>query len=149
MSALSNNNSVLLIVEDDIDDYLLLSEVITDEMGKVKINWVKDGEDCLDYLNHNDKYSSEVDSPTPDLIFLDLNLPIIGGMEVLDAMHGADELKKIPVIVFSTSNDRNDIINSYNKGANSYISKPNDYESYKDIAKMIHNYWFNYVKLPA
>lgn len=138
----------VLIAEDDIDDYLLLSEVITSELGKVKINWVKDGEDCLDYLFRKDKYANEP-VHLPNLIFLDLNMPIKNGMEVLQVLKFDNLMKKIPVIVFSTSNDEKDISDSYNFGANSYIIKPGDYDSYKRIAAIIHQYWLKNVCLPA
>lgn len=137
----------VLIAEDDIDDYLLLSEVITNELGKVKINWVKDGEDCLEFIYKKNKYANEP-IHLPDLIFLDLNMPIKNGLEVLQVLKFDNAIKKIPVIVFSTSNADKDISDSYDCGANSYIIKPGDYDSYKRIAAVIHQYWLKNVCLP-
>ena len=138
----------ILIVEDDIDDYLLLSEVLNKELGKVKINWTKDGEDCLDYLYRKNKYANEQVS-MPDIIFLDLNMPVKNGMEVLHVLKFDTLMKKIPILVFSTSNDDKDVRDSYERGANSYIVKPSDYDSYKRIAAVIHKYWLENVCLPT
>jgi len=107
---------------------------------------VSSGEEGLDFLYQRDKYSSGV--PRPDLILLDLNMPGMGGKEFLRQMKEDEDLKTIPVVILTTSDSDQDILDSYNLQASGYVKKPVDMEEFRDAIKEIGEYWFVICKLP-
>ena len=136
----------ILLVEDNPGDILLTIEAFKECEQKHNITPIKDGVEAVKYLKKQEKYK---DAVTPDIILLDLNLPKKDGREVLNEIKADENLKKIPVIILSTSKNENDIIKSYDLNANCYISKPVELENFINIITEIEHFWFNTVKLPG
>lgn len=136
----------ILIVEDNEGDARLIKEVLDTNKIFNSLYIVKDGVQAMDFLNKNEKYA---DVPSPDLIILDLNLPKKDGREVLAEIKSDDNLKKIPVVVMSTSQAQEDILKSYNLHANCFITKPIDLNQFVKVVKSIEEFWFTIVKLPS
>lgn len=137
----------ILIVEDDDDDFELLSEVLNQLHRKVIIRRAKDGDETLDCLSLNN-LSSQKKLVSPDLIILDLNMPKRHGSEILQIIKNDKKLRKTPVIVFTTSSDDAEVQKCYLLGANSYIIKPMNYDNYLEAIKSLEEYWLDNVKLP-
>ena len=111
-----------------------------------KLYIASDGEEAIEFLNQKGKFN---DVPQPDLILLDLNLPKKNGREVLAEIKRDPKIKRIPVVVLTTSNAEEDIINSYNLHANCYITKPVEFDQFLDKVKKIEDYWLTIVRLPG
>ncbi len=107
---------------------------------------VQDGLEALAFLRREGKHAS---APRPDVVLLDLNLPKKDGREVLAEMKADENLKRIPVVVLTTSQAETDILTSYGLHANCYISKPVDFEQFINVVKSIENFWFHILKLPS
>lgn len=135
----------VLLVEDDPSDVELTIETLKDSKLVINLNVVKDGAEALAYLKREAPY---VDAIRPDLILLDLNLPKKDGREVLCEIKNDDTLKLIPVVILTTSSADEDIVKSYNYGANCYITKPVGLDQFARVVKTIENFWFTIVKLP-
>lgn len=135
----------ILLVEDNPGDVRLTREALKDMKLKHALHVVPDGVEALSFLRREGQYG---DMPRPDIILLDLNLPRKDGREVLEEIKQDDELKRIPVVVLTTSDDESDILASYNLHANCYITKPVDMQSFIAIVQNIKNFWFGIVKLP-
>lgn len=135
----------ILLVEDNAADILLTEEVLKDSKLRLKLNVVRDGVEAITYLRREGQYANV---NKPDLILLDLNLPRKDGREVLKEIKSDDHLKSIPIVVLTTSDTDEDILRSYNLGANCYISKPLSLEEFAQIMKLIEDFWFSIVKLP-
>lgn len=135
----------ILLVEDSEGDVRLVKEALRE--GKIKNNLytVKNGVEAMDFLFKKGKYS---DAIRPDLILLDLNLPKKDGREVLVEIKTDDDLKRIPVVVLTTSSTETDILNTYNLHANCYIVKPLDMGQFIRVIQSIENFWLTVVKLP-
>jgi two-component system response regulator len=137
----------ILLVEDNPDD-VLLTKLAFEEINTndgMRIHVVEDGEEALRFLKREGKYKQ---SPRPRLILLDLNLPKIPGIEVLEQIKQDSHLKKIPVAVLTTSTYEEDILKSYQRHANCYITKPMDLEAFVEVAKTLQHFWFSVVTLP-
>jgi len=149
MGISKNGNVLFLLAEDDDDDYLITLDALS-ELGLEKnVKRVKDGDELMKYLLHQPPFEQEDDSPTPDMIFLDLNMPRKDGREALKEIKSNSELKKIPIIILTTSNSPDDIASTYEYGANSYIQKPDSYDRFIEIFRIINDYWLDIVKLPS
>jgi two-component system, chemotaxis family, response regulator Rcp1 len=135
----------ILLIEDNPGDIRLTKEALKDAKVHNSLYVVTDGEEALAYLNKKDKYAHVVH---PDLIFLDLNLPKKNGFEVLKVIKSDEKLKRIPVVVLTTSEAEQDIMKSYNLYCNAYVSKPVDMEHFIKVVQSIENFWFQIVKLP-
>lgn len=135
----------ILLVEDNPGDVLLTKEAL--EEGKVtnNLHWVKDGVEAMAFLTRQGQFS---DAPHPDVIFLDLNLPRKSGHDVLTFIKSDVQLKRIPVIVLTSSKAESDILLSYEQYANCYITKPVDLEKFMAIIKTLNNFWLQVVTLP-
>jgi CheY-like chemotaxis protein len=140
--------NVLLLAEDDADDRLLLQDAIAECHWQGELRCVENGEELLDYLLHRGKYHEKTDSPRPGLILLDLNMPRTDGREALRLIRADGELKRIPVVVFTTSKADTDIGAIYELGANSFISKPVRYDALVNVMQALGQYWFKTVELP-
>jgi len=136
----------ILLVEDNEGDILLTSEALED--GKIlnKLSVVRDGKEAIEFLDKNGKYKKAI---TPDLILLDVNLPKMNGHEVLKYVKQHKELKKIPVIMLTTSSSKEDINSSYQNYANCYITKPIEVDDFMKAVNQIEEFWVNLVKLPS
>jgi CheY-like chemotaxis protein len=113
------------------------------------LRFVENGEDLLDYLKHRGKYSPPATAPRPELILLDLNMPRMDGREALREIKADAQLRRIPVVVFTTSKAGPDIDHLYDLGANSFITKPVQFEAFVSVLRVLSQYWFNTVELPA
>lgn len=136
----------LLLVDDDQGDVELTLEVMDLSKLTLNIEVVHDGVEAIDYLNKSAEYKNAV---TPDLILLDLNMPRKNGKEVLDYVKKDDVLKRIPVVVLTTSSNEDDIERTYNLGASCYITKPVGLEEFQKVVKAFDQFWFTVVKYPA
>lgn len=139
----------ILIADDDIDDRMLIVKALSESFSQADLKCVENGEILLQYLNREGVYQDEVKFPFPQLILLDLNMPKKDGREALKEIKSDNLLKKIPVIIFTTSKHEDDIRVTYNMGSNSYITKPGSYEGLLALGKELENYWGNTVLLPA
>jgi CheY-like chemotaxis protein len=135
----------ILLVEDNEGDARLAREALHDSKVMNNIHHVLDGIEAMDFLYHKGRYK---DAPRPDLILLDLNLPRKDGREVLAEIKGNDDLKRIPVVALTISNDEKDILKSYNLHVNCYITKPIDLEQFLQVVHSIEDFWLTIVKLP-
>lgn len=142
----SNYKTVdILLVEDSPTDVLLAQEALEHAKVLNTLHIVSDGEEALDFMFRRGKHANAV---RPDLILLDLNLPRKDGREVLAAIKGNDEFKRIPVVVLTTSKAEEDVFKAYGLHANCYVSKPVDFEQFASAVKAIENFWFTVVSLP-
>lgn len=135
----------VLLVEDNPGDIRLTQEAMKEAKLTNTLYVARNGMDAMDFLN---KQGSFVDAPRPDLVLLDLNLPRLSGREVLKRMKDDPDLRRIPVIVLSTSDAHRDILESYDLHANCYINKPVDFEEFLKVVQSIECFWFQLVKLP-
>jgi CheY-like chemotaxis protein len=142
-----NNNTPIdiLLVEDNPGDERLTREALKE--GKVFSNlyWVKDGVEAMEFLRRGGKHSA---APRPDLILLDLNLPKKDGREVLQEVKSDESLRRIPVVVLTTSKAEEDVIRTYNLHANCYVTKPVDLEKFIVVVKSIDMFWLTVATLP-
>lgn len=135
----------ILLVEDNPGDIRLMRDYLQRSKVSTKVNVVENGAAALSFLKKQGKYA---DAATPQLIILDLNMPIKGGREVLSEVKEDPILKHIPIIVFTTSDAQMDINNSYKLHANCYITKPADLEQFYRVVTGIENFWLTMAKLP-
>lgn len=135
----------VLLIEDNEDDVELTLEALNDSKVKMEIHVVNDGIEAMKFLRQVDEYREK---PRPDLILLDLNLPMMDGREVLKEIRDDPELTDIPVVVLTTSQNEEDIMKMYKLHANCYISKPVDFMKFSGIVKQIEGFWLQLVKLP-
>ena len=135
----------ILLVDDSATDVMLAEEAL--EHGKVSnnLNVVKDGVEAMAFLRNEGQYA---DSPRPDLMLLDLNMPRKDGRTVLAEIKSDPDLRTIPVVVLTTSKADEDIYKSYDLGVNSYIVKPVTFEALVDMLQTLEKYWFEIVELP-
>ena len=146
MTALHNAKVIqILLVEDNPGDVRLTREILKEAVVPNCIHAVKNGVEALAFLRRQGQYA---DAPRPDLILLDLNLPKKSGHEVLDEIKVDEKLKRIPVVVLTTSSADQDITKAYDAHANCYITKPIDLNQFLKAMKAIEEFWFTVVKLP-
>lgn len=145
MKKFNGNPAVILLVEDNAGDARLAAEALKDGKISNDLRHVVDGVEAMQFLRKQGPYK---DVPRPDLMLLDLNMPRMDGREVLEEMSKDPMLLNIPVVVLTTSDSDNDIINSYSRNANCYISKPVDYDQFLKVIKSIEHFWFSVVSLP-
>ncbi len=135
----------ILLVEDNQDDVILTREGFERSKLVVNLQHVGNGEECLAYLRKEGEYA---DAPTPDLILLDLNMPVMDGRQVLAEMVKDDELNHFPVVILTTSSDEQDVLKMYKLRCSSYATKPVDFDQFLHVIQGIANYWFTVVVLP-
>lgn len=135
----------VLLAEDNPGDVMLTKKAL--ERGKLANNLhvVTDGVEALTFLRQEGEYADE---PRPDLVLLDLNMPRKDGQEVLEELQDDPELRKIPVVVLTSSESEEDIARSYELNANAYLTKPVDFDGFVEIVDRMENFWFKVVKLP-
>jgi two-component system, chemotaxis family, response regulator Rcp1 len=135
----------VLLVEDSPGDVRLTKEVFREANMDIHLHVASDGLEAMAFLRHEGAY---VDTPRPDLILLDLNLPKMDGREVLAQIKQDDKLKTIPTVILTTSESEADIVKSYQLQANCYLSKPVQLEAFETLVKSINDFWLTKVKLP-
>ncbi|MDB6108255.1 MAG: response regulator [Pedosphaera sp.] len=140
---------IILIADDDSDDRLLAQEALEEAGLSGDLRFVEDGAELMDYLRHRNRFSAPASSPRPSLILLDLNMPRKDGREALKEIRADLELRKIPVVILTTSHADTDIARTYELGANSFITKPTAFDALVKVMKAIGDYWFEVVVLPV
>jgi two-component system, chemotaxis family, response regulator Rcp1 len=135
----------VLLVEDSPGDVRLTQEAFREANPLIHLHVANDGVEAMEFLRHGGRY---VDSPRPDLILLDLNLPKMDGREVLALIKEDRELKTIPTVILTTSEAEVDIVRSYQLQANCYLNKPVQLDAFEGLVKSINDFWLTKVKLP-
>jgi two-component system, chemotaxis family, response regulator Rcp1 len=135
----------ILLVEDNPGDVRLIQEALKGGKLSNSPHVVSDGQSAIDFLHNRGKYA---DAPRPDLILLDLNLPRKNGREVLATIKADDNLKRIPVVILTTSKEEEDILRAYNLAANCCVTKPVEFEQFMKVIRMIEEFWLTIVTLP-
>lgn len=138
----------ILIAEDDPDDQMMAKRAMNQIDVPAELVLTSDGQEALDYLFHKGKFV-ECHAPRPDMILLDLRMPQRGGDEVLHEIKNNDDLKRIPVVIFSVSSSTTDVQRSYTDGANSYVTKPSSYADLVDTMKTVTRFWLKHSTLPS
>lgn len=134
-----------MLVEDNEDDVFLIREAFDEARFRINLHHVNNGEKCLQFLRKQGDYANV---PSPDVILLDLHMPIMDGREVLAEIVKDDKLKHFPVIVLTTSHEAQDIERMYSLRCNSYITKPVDFNNFVGAISQIAGYWLTLVVLP-
>ena len=136
----------LLLVEDDPGDVLMTTEALEESKLLTSLHVVRDGEDAVAYLRRE---GAHADAPRPDLILLDLNLPRLDGREVLAIIKADPDLRRIPVVVLTTSEAEEDVLRSYDLHANAYVTKPVDFDRFIEVVRQIDEFFISIVRLPT
>ncbi|ACY49287.1 response regulator [Rhodothermus marinus] len=140
---------VILLADDDPDDRLLTIRALKRSRLRNEIYTVEDGEELMDYLHRRGPYADPQRSPRPGLILLDLNMPRKDGREALQEIKSDPVLRRIPVVVLTTSNAEADILRSYDLGVNAFITKPVTFEELARALQVLGDFWFEIVRLPS
>ncbi|MCH8055844.1 MAG: response regulator [Deltaproteobacteria bacterium] len=127
---------------------MVVQEAFDENNWANPLYFVEDGEELMDYLRHQGKYTNLADSPCPGVILLDLNMPKKDGREALKEIKADPDLRRLPVVVLTTSRSEEDIYRTYDLGASSYITKPVTFEGLVEVMKSLKKYWFEIVDLP-
>ena len=139
---------VILLADDDEEDRMLAADAMRESRVANDLRFVEDGEELLDYLYKRERYSAPNAAPTPGLILLDLNMPRKDGREALREIKADPDLRRIPVVVLTTSKAEEDIYRTYDLGANSFITKPVSFDGLVAVMRDIGRYWIEIVELP-
>jgi CheY-like chemotaxis protein len=137
----------ILMADDDLDDRELARDALAESRVLNDLHAVNDGAELLEYVRHEGRYTAE-NAPRPDLILLDLNMPKVDGREALAALKKDPKLRSIPVVILTTSRAEEDIVRSYDLGANSFISKPVTFAGLVEVMRELGRYWVVIVELP-
>ena len=138
----------ILLADDDEEDRMLAADALAESRVVNDFRFVEDGDELLDYLYHRGRYSDAEQFPTPGLILLDLNMPRKDGREALREIKANPDLRRIPIVVLTTSKAEEDIYRTYDLGANSFITKPVSFEGLVRVMRDIRRYWIEIVELP-
>ncbi len=144
-----NGSTPILMVDDDKDDRMMTERALKKNRVINPITFLDDGEELMDYLLRRKKYANEDSAPRPCFILLDLNMPRMDGRRALELLKADPDLRKIPVVVLTTSQAEEDIVRSYALGANSFITKPVTFEALVTTMESLKNYWLEIVELPS
>src|SRR6185295_15712294 len=136
----------ILLIEDNAGDARLAKEALRDAKVRNNLTWIADGIDALAYLRREGKHDK---APRPDLILLDLNLTRKAGREVLSEIKSDERIKRIPVVILTTSQAEEDVLRAYHLNANCYIPKPVDLDQFIRVVKTIEDFWLTIVRLPS
>lgn len=138
----------ILLVEDNLQDIEITRRAFAKGRVKNDVVVVRDGEEALEYLFRRGRYQDPSSSPRPGMILLDLNLPKVGGLEVLQEIKKDQILRSIPVVVLTVSQREQDIVRSYDLGVNTYIQKPVEFDAFLRVVNAIQEYWILIATLP-
>jgi CheY-like chemotaxis protein len=137
--------AVVLLAEDNVADVVLTRESFADVKLRIDLHHVENGKQCMAFLRKEGEY---VDAPTPDLLLLDLNMPVMNGREVMQELIKDKCLNHLPVVILTTSNDERDVLALYKLRCNEYITKPIDFHKFRELIQSICKHWFTVVELP-
>jgi DNA-binding response OmpR family regulator len=138
----------ILLVEDNPDDETLALRALRKSEIASKVDVVRDGQEALDYMFRNGAYQSLRDTEAPCVILLDIQLPKLNGIEVLRCIRQNQKTALVPVVLLTSSDEEKDMLDGYRAGANSYINKPVDFNSFVEQIKLLGNYWLGINKTP-
>ena len=138
----------ILMADDDADDRMLTRDAFAESRLANDLRFVTNGEELMDYLRQRGPSSAAADAPRPDVILLDLNMPRKSGRDALREIKGDPGLRRIPVIILTTSKAEEDVYRSYDLGANCYIQKPVTFDSLVEVVRTLGSFWFQIVTLP-
>lgn len=138
----------ILMADDDPDDLMLTRDAFRESRLLNRLETVCDGEELMEYLQNSGRFSGAAARPTPGLILLDLNMPRKDGREALEEIKSDPKLRRIPIVVLTTSKAEEDILRTYDLGVNSFITKPVTFEGLVDLLKVLGKYWLEIVELP-
>ena len=139
----------ILIADDDMDDRMLIADAFEEARLSNPVDFVEDGVELMDYLNREGDYADKAKEPLPGIILLDLNMPRKDGRTALKEIRADDRLKRIPIVVLTTSKSEEDILRTYNLGVNSFITKPVTFDNLVEVINVISKYWIEIVALPG
>jgi CheY-like chemotaxis protein len=139
---------VIVCADDDADDRMLVQDAFGELGMSNQLRFVEDGEQLLDYLTHKNGFTAD-NAPRPDVILLDLNMPRKDGREALAEIKRDASLRRIPVVILTTSKAIEDVSKGYDLGASGFITKPVSYEGLVDAARILRKYWFEVAELPS
>ncbi len=142
------SRKTLLLVEDNPDDEMLTIRALRKHNLANEIVVARDGQEALDYLFREGEYAGQPLEEYPQVILLDLKLPKVDGLQVLEAIRSREQTRHIPVVVLTSSNEERDIVRSYDLGANSYVRKPVDFERFVEAARQLGLYWLVLNEVP-
>jgi two-component system, chemotaxis family, response regulator Rcp1 len=142
---MSRETVEILLVEDNSADVVLVREALREGKVRNDIHVAADGIEAMKFLRRRGEFDK---APRPDLILLDLNLPLKDGREVLEEIKSDPELQSIPVVILTTSKDEEDVTKSYQLHANSFITKPVSFDQFLKVMRSIEDFWFEIVRLP-
>jgi two-component system, chemotaxis family, response regulator Rcp1 len=146
MNAQAMNREIdILLVEDNPADIRLTQEAFKETRLRCKLHIARDGAEALEFLRQNGRFAA---APRPDMILLDLNLPKKDGREVLAEVKNEPQLKRIPIVVLTTSNDEHDIRHTYDNHANCFITKPAGLDDFVEVVKKVEEFWLQIARLP-
>ncbi len=140
---------MILYAEDDDDDFLLVKDAFQESKLQTDLRRVKDGEELMNYLLRENSFKDEEKYPWPKIILLDLNMPKKDGREALKEIKSNPQLRRVPVVVLTTSRAEEDVHRTYDLGVNSFIRKPIHFDKFVDIIKTLDKYWLEINILPA
>ncbi len=149
MKSNSKRPITILIADDDPEDRMLAAEALKESRLANDIRFVEDGEELIDYLSMRGRFANPDDAPRPGVILLDLNMPRKDGREALREIKESADLRRIPIIVLTTSKAEIDIYRSYDLGVNSFIVKPVTFDSLVEVMQVLRKYWFEIVEIAA
>lgn len=139
----------ILLAEDDPDDVVITQRALKKANILNALYVVRDGEEAMEFLEHRGQYASTEKAPRPGLILLDLNMPRMSGREVLKRVKSNPALRRIPIVILTTSKQEEDILRSYDEGANTYITKPVDFRQFMEIVQALGKYWLGIAEIPT
>ncbi len=139
----------ILMADDSEDDRLLTRLALEQSLVANELYEVENGQELMDYLHRRGPFAAPASSPHPGLVLLDLNMPLKNGFEALQEIRADVRLRRLPVIVLTTSQAEEDIVRSYDLGINSFISKPVTFEALVEIMRTLGKYWIEIVSIPG
>jgi two-component system response regulator len=148
MVKVNGNPIVILMADDDADDRMLTRDALDESRVLNELRFVEDGEELMEYLTRQGKFANPEDSPRPGLILLDLNMPKKDGREALKEIKADPNLRRIPIVIMTTSKAEEDIFRSYDSGASSFITKPVTFDRLVELMRTLGEYWVEFVELP-
>jgi len=142
------NYGTILLVEDNPDDEVLALRALKKAQTKNNVVVARDGQEALDYIFGKGKFNGRNPNETPQVIFLDIKLPKLNGLEVLKNIREDERTSLIPIVLLTSSDEERDMVDGYKLGANSYINKPVDFDEFIEQVKVLGRYWLGFNKTP-